>query len=68
MTDLFLGEVLFHWEWMGFAKGECSTMFVRLWTVPYWSIVIPLTLLSAYLLLIKPPIPKPNPVACVNYG
>ena len=25
-----------------------------LWTVPYWPFVLPLTLLSAYLLLIKP--------------
>lgn len=29
------------------------------WVVSYWSIILPLTLLSAYLLLIKPR-PKPN--------
>lgn len=31
-------------------------------TIPYWSIVIPLTLLSAYLLLSKPRVAKPTAV------
>jgi len=30
------------------------------WRVPYWSIVLLLTLLSAYLLLVKPRVAKPK--------
>jgi len=33
---------------------------VTYWRVPYWSIVIPLTLLSGYLLLVKPRPKKPT--------
>ena len=38
------------------------------WVVPYWSLVLPLTLLSGYLLLIKPKKlnrSTPNPPECV---
>ncbi len=50
----------FHWiiKSYGFEIGDCSDqqfplqIFVA--RVPYWSIVIPLTLLSAYLLISKP--------------
>ena len=62
VTSLFLGEMLFFWEWRGFASGEWSATFVRLWTVPYWSIVMPLTLLSAYLLLSKTRVAKPKTI------
>ena len=31
-----------------------STILWNVWTVPYWSIVLPLTLLSAWLILAKP--------------
>ena len=34
---------------------------IPLVVVPYWSIVIPLTLISAYLLLSRPQVPKPVP-------
>ena len=58
VTDLFLGEVSFDWEWMGFASGEWSLMSVRLWTIPYWSIVLPLITISASLLLNRSRPPK----------
>ena len=44
-----------HWEFWGFqtdkseTDGDCSCN----WVVPYWSAVLPLTLLSAYLLFSK---------------
>ena len=60
VTDLFLGEVLFDWEWMGFARGEWSLMSVRLWTIPYWSIVFPLTIISTYVLLNRSRPPNGN--------
>ncbi len=46
-------------DWIGFHFGAAnatagSIRRVEFWIVPYWSIVIPLTLLSAYLLLSKP--------------
>ncbi len=48
-------NVAWRWRSCGFDFGEGSNAcyaerFVS-WTVPYWSIVIPLTLLSAYLIL-----------------
>lgn len=54
------------WEWRwnccGFDFGRASDpsnrtlggVQVSLWVIPYWSIVIPLTLFSVYLLLSKP--------------
>ena len=33
---------------------------ITAWIVPYWSIVIPLTLISVYLLLSKPRVPSPK--------
>ena len=44
------------WKWGGFdfGKWECTDdMTVSYWSVPYYSIVVPLTLLSAFLLLSK---------------
>ena len=46
--------------WMGFEFGVTSRHepwspnYYEVWVIPYWSIVLPLTLLSAYLLLTKP--------------
>jgi hypothetical protein len=52
--------VVWRWHWLGFDFGEHQQepYFAKrvAWTVPYWSIVILLTLLSAYLL----PIPSRN--------
>lgn len=45
------------WQWCGFgcaSGGDSSGGEARIWALPYWSIVIPLTLLSAYLTLWKP--------------
>ena len=49
------------WRYMGFAYGRVTTSSAVFPTyissyriVPYWSIVIPLTILSAYLLLTRP--------------
>ncbi len=51
------------WQWRigGFAAvlREQSRLVVRIFIAPYWSIVIPLTLLSAWLLLSNPR-SKPN--------
>ena len=57
--DRFLNnEVNWHWKTCGFEFGETTQHNSRVRSefgvVPYWSIVIPLTLLSAWLLLIKP--------------
>lgn len=47
-------------EWCGFGVYETSSpLLVKAWKFPYWSIVIPLTLLSAWLLLSKPRAKKP---------
>ena len=42
----------FFWSWSGFVLALSQNKLV--WTIPYWSIVIPLTALSAVLLLTKP--------------
>jgi hypothetical protein len=47
------------WYYWGFATFDCirpspSTLRTRVLAVPYWSLVVPLTLLSACLLLSKP--------------
>ncbi len=58
-----------HWVFRfgGFDVGEYSQedpfeFHFKTWRFPYWSIVIPLTLLSAYLLLSKPRSPHPKNV------
>ena len=43
-----------HWAWGGFEFGNSSSRNLRVWAIPFSAIVIPLTLLSAYLLLTKP--------------
>jgi hypothetical protein len=59
-------DVEWRQEWAGFHFGAgTSTLMISsdsiplllhfgLWIIPYWSLVLPLTLLSAWLLLIKP--------------
>lgn len=51
----------FEWRWtmLGFEFGKVKWPFdkpvwVEVWVIPYWSLVLPLTLLSAYLILSKP--------------
>jgi len=53
--------VVIEWRWRGLGfdigelnDGERPPVRVAWCVIPYWSIVIPLTLLSAYLLLVKP--------------
>ena len=41
-------------EWFPQYAERREKKYVKNWEVPYWSIVIPLTLLSAWLLLIDP--------------
>ncbi len=40
--------------WIGGNSSELPSYWLLEWSVPYWSIVFPLTVLSAYLLLSKP--------------
>ena len=53
------------WTWMGFDLGATteyeswSPSYLEFWVIPYWSFVIPLTLLAAYLLLTKPQLVNP---------
>jgi len=61
------GTIKRRFEWCGFCIGELiyddrqdSRIELSLYEVPYWSIVIPLILLSAYLLLSKPRVAKPK--------
>ena len=52
---------LWRWQWCGFDFGESQlvgNMPRCVYVIPYWSIVIPLTLVSAYLLLGKPHKPE----------
>ena len=50
------GRITWRFRWYGFGVGTLAQgdMGMMISTIPYWSIVIPLTLLSAYLLLSKP--------------
>jgi hypothetical protein len=51
-------EVVWRFQWLGFDLGERHEVhFAKRivdWTIPYWSIAVPLTLLSVYLILRKP--------------
>ena len=57
-------ETIWHWQAFGFHFGEAvgikDQLRMSLWAIPYWSIVVPLTLLSAFLLLTKPQTTKPG--------
>lgn len=46
----------YRWEWGGirFCKGWQTLNPIEFWCLPYWSLTIPLTLVSAYLILWKP--------------
>lgn len=67
MGDIFpTHSIDWRWRAWGFGLGRCdhhsapSTLIV--WVVPYWAVVLLLTLLSAWLLLSKP---RPNPTKLV---
>ena len=47
-----ISDPTFVWSWNGFSSIESQSG--RASSIPYWSIVIPLTLLSAYLIVWKP--------------
>ncbi len=54
------------WKWLGFDSGESHaskpiSIQMTFFTIPYWSLVLPLTLISAYLILWKPGKRAPGP-------
>ena len=51
------------WQWGGFSVGHCHSESSTVWVIPYWSITIPLMLLSAYLLPSKPRISNQKKLA-----
>jgi hypothetical protein len=51
----------YRWRFGGFAVGDPrdpGATSYGIWMLPYWSLVLPLTMISAYLLIVKPR--KPN--------
>ena len=53
--------------WCGFGTGRIGGPPDRnwlkvCWVIPYWSVVVPLTILAAFLLLTKPRQPTPNEI------
>ena len=50
------GAVVWRWNWNGLDFGESShsSGWFLHYRIPYWCLVLPLTLLSAYLILWKP--------------
>jgi len=54
------------WKFCGFkfgnGFGHNGLRFLHYWVVPYYAVVLPLTLLSAYLLLSKPRVAKPKTI------
>ncbi len=54
------------WKFCGFKFGEgygqSGFIDVHYWVVPYYAVVMPLTMLSAYLLLSKPRVAKPKTI------
>jgi len=61
---LVLSSANLQWNWRYFGFGICENQTtedqMQSLAIPYWSIVLPLTLLSAYLLLGKPRVAKPK--------
>ena len=58
-------DIKWRWSWGGFRRGEVLVRTVSagtVWMIPYWFLVVPLTLLSAYLLLVKPRVAKPKTI------
>ena len=51
-------NVIIDWQWCDFTVGKIpfpgSSDHVTFWRFPYWALVLPLTLLSAYLILWTP--------------
>jgi hypothetical protein len=50
-----LEQIDIHWtfKWCGFGCGESHRNQLQIWMMPYWSIVMPVTALSAYLLFVN---------------
>jgi hypothetical protein len=50
-------------QWYGFCRGVVLTSSTRrvIWTIPYYSIVLPLTAISAWLLITNPRKPAQKP-------
>jgi hypothetical protein len=50
--------VHWRWRWAGFDFGELHHPFFQMtiveWTIPYWAVTAPLTIISAWLILGKP--------------
>lgn len=46
-------DIEWRWRWWGFGDGKLKSDSIVLRTIPYWSLITPLTLLSAWLLLFK---------------
>jgi len=61
------GDLDWEWKWCGFGFGHWSPVEGGpdefLFMIPYWSIVVPLILVSALLLLIKPRKSTPEKIA-----
>ena len=55
------------WEWAGFGFGAGGThlvgMSAKAWMVPYWSLILPLTLISSWLLCSKSRPTKPQSIS-----
>ena len=70
VKELFPPTVAVEWRWYGFGftkhlNGDDSISEGCL--IPYWSVTIPLTMLSAYLLLSKPrPVKEPEPTVATG--
>ena len=57
------GELGFGFKWRGFQFGAGHTAAnqpCQIWAIPFLAAVIPLTLISAFLLLFNPPVVKPT--------
>lgn len=49
-------QPVWRWDWAGFQFGAANSkkmteVRMDIWTIPYWAVVVPLTLLSTFLLL-----------------
>lgn len=56
MDNKAIGDIRWRWRWAGFdfRDSQRNDILHRRRKIPYWPIVLPLTLLSGYLLLGKP--------------
>jgi hypothetical protein len=53
--DVFVQfQMEWSFRWDGFRCGKSKLHKLQIWMIPYWSIVFPLTLISAWCLLIRP--------------